>query len=157
MAGNNNTARIVAILLGLIFFALIAAFVTMALIQRDEVRINAIGPFGPAPGAERGGVRFAGAIHVWEVNGHVAIDAARNATATVHLRGPNGQPPGAGLDFTAAFDRPDTNAAAIPARLRRSGPGVYSGAAALPADGPWRLRLAVPEVTGVLAFTVDPQ
>lgn len=156
MAGNNNTARIIAGILGLIFLLLILAFVTMALVQRDEVRINAIGPFGPAPGAERGGVRFAGAIHVWEVNGHVAIDAARNATVSAHLRGPNGQPPGAGLDLTAAFERPDSDAGAIPARLRRSGPGVYTGAAALPADGQWRLRLKVPEVTGVMVFTVDP-
>lgn len=157
LAASNNTPRIVAALLGLVFFALIGAFVTMAMISRDEVRINAIGPLGKAPGIERGGVRFSGTVHVWEVVGSVGTDHDGHARLELNLRGPNGQPPDGRLELSAAFARPDSEAPPIAAPLRRVGPGVYDGQATLPGDGPWLLRLAVPEVTGVLAFTVDPR
>ncbi|MDX5446010.1 MAG: FixH family protein [Zoogloeaceae bacterium] len=156
MAAGNNTPRIVAVILALTFFALIGAFVTMAMISRDEVRLNAIGPLGPAAGVERGGVRFSGTVHVWEVVGSVGTDHEGNAQLSLNLRGPNGQPPDARLQLAAAFARPDSEAAPIEAPLRRVGQGVYEGRAALGGDGAWRLRLIVPEVTGVLAFTVDP-
>jgi hypothetical protein len=156
LAASNNTPRIVAAILGLVFFALIAAFVAMAMISRDEVRINAIGPLGKAPGIERGGVRFSGTVHVWEVVGSVGTDPAGNARLELNLRGPNGQPPDAGLQLTASFVRPDEGATPIAAPLQRTGRGVYDGSATLPGDGPWLLRLSVPEITGVLAFTVDP-
>jgi hypothetical protein len=156
LAGSNNTPRIIAAILGLVFFALIAAFVAMAMISRDEVRINAIGPLGKAPGVERGGVRFSGTVHVWEVVGSVGTDQQGNAQLNLNLRGPNGQPPDGRLELSAAFARPGSDAAHIPVRLQRVGQGVYDGQATLPGDGPWLLRLAVPEVTGVLAFTVDP-
>lgn len=156
LADSNNTPRIVAAILGLVFFALIAAFVAMAMISRDEVRINAIGPLGKAPGIERGGVRFSGTVHVWEVVGSVGTDHDGNAQLSLNLRGPNGQPPDAGLQLGASFVRPDADAVAIPAVLQRIGQGVYSGSASLPGDGAWVLRLTVPEITGVLAFTVDP-
>lgn len=157
MATSNNTPRVVALILGLIFFALIAAFVTMAMISRDEVRINAIGPLGKSPGVERGGVRFSGTLNVWEVVGSIGADSERVAHLNMFLRGPNGQPPDDGLQLTARLVQPEGGGDGIAAPLTRTGPGTYAGSAPLPADGPWLLRLAVPEVTGVLAFTVDPQ
>ena len=157
MAGSNNTPRIVAAIFGLTFLVLIGAFVMMAMISRDEVRINAIGPLAKAPGLERGGVRFSGTVHVWEVLGSVGASADLQARVEMQLRGPTGQPPDAGLQLTAAFARPDSDAAPLAVPLRRTGQGAYAGSAPLPADGPWLLRLAVPEVTGVLAFTVDPE
>lgn len=156
MAGSHNTPRIVALILGLTFFALIGAFVTMAMISRDEVRINAIGPLGKAPGVERGGVRFSGTVHVWEVVGSVGTDSAGQAQLELNLRGPTGQPPDAGLPLSARFVRPDSDATPIAVTLDRVGRGVYTGSAPLPGDGPWQLHIAVPEITGVLNFTVDP-
>ncbi|HLW04299.1 MAG TPA: AAA family ATPase [Azoarcus sp.] len=156
MAGNPNTPRIIAAILGVIFFALVGAFVMMAMVSRDEVRMNAIGPLGKAPGVERGGVRFAGTLHVWEVSGSIGIDQHGHAHLSADFRGPSAQPPNPDFPLSAAFIRPDSDAEPIPAAMRRVGRGSYRGSAALPGDGPWLLRLTVPEVTGVLAFTADP-
>lgn len=156
MAGSNHTPRIVAAILGVVFFALVGAFVTMAMVSRDEIRMNAIGPLGKAPGVERGGVRFAGTVHVWEISGSIGIDQHGHAHLAADLRGPSAQPPNPDLPLSAVFTRPDSDAEPISASLRRVGRGSYRGSAALPGDGPWLLHLTVPEVTGVLAFTVDP-
>lgn len=156
MASGSTTPRIVALVLGLVFLALIAAFVAMALVTRDEVRLNAVGPLGPAPGLERGGVRFTGTIHVWEVIGGIGRDQARTARIDLNLRGPTAQPPEASLALTASLVRPDESATPLQVPLQRSGPGLYIGEAPLIADGAWQLRLSIPEVTGVLNFTLDP-
>lgn len=155
VASGSTTPRIVALILGLTFLSLIIAFVAMAMISRDEVRLNAVGPLGPAPGVERGGVRFTGTIHVWEVVGGIGHDAQGNAQLQLNLRGPTAQPPDASLPLSVALKRPDSEAT-LPIPLTRTGPGVYTGAAPLPGDGQWQLRLTVPEVTGVLNFTLDP-
>lgn len=156
MAAGNNTPRIVAAIIGLVFFALIAAFVTMAMITRDEARLNVIGPIPASPGLERGGVRFAGTVHVWQVDGRLASDASGNLRIAIDLLGPNGQPPPPSLPMALALDMPEREMAPLRPRVQVGTLGAYTANVELPTTGQWRLRLEVPEITGVLLFTVDP-
>lgn len=155
MNRSTRTPRIVAAVLGLLVLVLIGAFVAMALVTRDEVRLGAVGPLGKAPGLERGGVRFAGALNVWEVQGSLGADRDATAHLSLSLRGPTGQPPGGALPLTARLARPGDDGDGIAVPLSRTGPGLYAGRAPL-AEGRWVLRLGLPEVTGTLAFAVDP-
>lgn len=153
-AAEGNGARIAALAIAGAFLLLILAFVTMAFIDRDEARLNPIGPVATGAGSERGGVVFAGAAGTWELRGQVGIDAQRNVRVAFDLVSPTGQPAPASLVPTIAFDRPDSEMTPLAATASREAPGSYVATAPLPADGQWRLRIGLPEIAAVLVFDV---
>lgn len=151
---ESNGARIAALAIAGAFLLLILAFVTMAFIDRDEARLDPIGPVAPGAGAERGGVVFSGAAGTWELRGQVAIDGQRRVHVAFDLVSPTGQPAPASLVPTVAFDRPDSETAPLSAIASREAPGSYVATASLPTDGQWRLRIGLPDIAAVLLFDV---
>ncbi|MDG3065272.1 AAA family ATPase [Thauera mechernichensis] len=148
-------ARLVALIVGGLFLLLIVAFVAMVFTVRDEARLNAVGPIPPAPGAERGGLVFHGTANIWEVRGRMTLDAERQVSFSFDLIGPTAQPAPATLAFDLSLDMPDHDRAPIPLQHTLAGPGSYVAKAALPEPGRWRLRLQLPEITGLFEFEVD--
>ena len=153
-SGARTTRWLVAIAGGL-FLLLVAGFIAMVVFVKDEVKLNAIGPVGRGPGAERGGLVFQGTLNVWEIHGRMAIDAGNRAHFELDMRGPSGQPAPPDLDFSLALAPADGSRPAIPVPHKSDGFGSYAADAQLPAAGPWQLRVAFPGVTGVFGFMAD--
>jgi len=148
-------ARLLALVVGGVFLALVIGFVSMVFFVRDETRLNAVGPIAAAPGAEQGGMVFLGTVNVWEVRGRMTVDAARVARFALELRGPTSQPAPPTLQFDLSLDKPGAGLAPLALRHENVGPGSWVASAPLPAPGRWRLRLALPEITGVFEFEVE--
>ena len=146
----------VAIIIGGLFFLLVAGFVTMVFFIQDEARLNAVGPIAAAPGAEQGGLVFHGTANIWEVRGRMTVDAERSARFAIDLIGPTGQPAPPSLDFRLLLAPPDENAAQLALNHSRTGPGSYlAQSGPLPTTGRWTLRIELPEITGVFGFDID--
>jgi hypothetical protein len=147
--------RMVAMSVGALFLLLVAGFVAMVFFVQEEARLNAVGPIAAGPGAERGGLVFRGTANIWEVRGRMTLDAQRQVRFGLDLIGPTGQPAPASLDFRIALDRPEHDMTPLRPGVVRTGPGAYAASAALPQAGQWRLRIELPEITGVFLFDVD--
>lgn len=154
-ATEARQARLLAIVVGGVFLALVIGFVSMVFFVRDETRLNAVGPIAAAPGAEQGGMVFHGTVNVWEVRGRMTVDAEREARFALDLRGPTSQPAPPTLQFDLSLDQPGTERPPIPLRHASAGPGSWVASAPLPEPGRWRLRLALPEISGVFEFEVE--
>lgn len=148
--------RVVAISLAAGFFLLIGAFVLMVFFVQDEARLNAVGPIAPAPGQERGGLVFAGTANIWEIRGRMTLDDTRQVRFDFDLTGPTGIPAPDTLEIAATLDMPEHDMAPIRVPIARGGSGAFATGAALPQPGKWRLRIELPEITGVFVFDVDP-
>lgn len=151
-AQSARSARLVALLVGLPIFALLLAFMVMPFLARDETRLNAVGPIPASPGLERGGVRFAGTVHLWEIDGRIGTDDQQRLRLAFDLRGPDGQPSPPGLEVGLTLDMPEREMVPLRLSTTRTGPGAYSASGSIPEEGRWRLRMEFPEVTGVLLF-----
>lgn len=156
MSSATRSTRLIALLIGLSFLALIAAFVVIAFNASDEVPLNAVGPVARSAGAEKGGVVFRGTANIWEVRGQLTQDADGRATVSLQLIGPTGQPPARSLALSASLQRPDQHDTAQPLALSPQGPGQFAGQSAPLAAGPWQLRLHFPEVVARFSFTAEP-
>ncbi len=148
-------ARLIASIVGGLFLLLIVGFVAMVFFVQDEVRLNAVGPIAPAPGAERGGLVFQGTANIWEVRGRMTIDSGHNVRFAFDLVGPTGQPAPPSLDLKLSVDMPDRDMPARPLPLTRTGIGSYVAIASALPPGRWRLRMDFPEIDGVFLFDVD--
>ncbi|MCB1900286.1 AAA family ATPase [Cognatazoarcus halotolerans] len=153
-ASARATRWMVAIAGGLLLL-LVAGFIAMVVFVKDEVKLNAIGPVGRGPGAERGGLVFQGTLNVWEIHGRMAIDAGNRAHFELDMRGPSGQPAPPDLDFSLALAAADGSRPPLPMPHKAGGFGSYTADVQLPAAGPWQLRVAFPGVTGILGFAAD--
>ena len=149
-------ARWLVGLVGGAFLLLIAAFVGMIFLAQDEIRLNAVGPIAAAPGAERGGVVFHGTANIWEVRGRLTQDGARRALLAIDLVGPTSQPAPAGLPLRLELERVDGTGAAVALEHRLVRPGSLVANSAPLEPGPWRLRIALPEIEAVQEFSVEP-
>lgn len=147
--------RLAAALIGGAFLLLLAAFMLFPLLAQDEVRLNPVGPIAAGPGQERGGLVFTGTVNIWEVRGRMTQDAQRQARFELHLMGPNGQPAPASLPLQLLLERLGETTPPLQPALSRTGPGTYAAVAALPAAGAWRLRLALPEISGIFVFDAE--
>lgn len=159
-AVNSRTSgargvRLVAVSIGTLFLLLVVSFMLMVFFVQDEARLNAVGPIASAPGAERGGLVFRGTANIWDVRGRMTLDADQRVRFALDLIGPAGQPAPASLDFALALDMPAHDMEALRPAVSRTGPGSYVAAAPLPHAGQWRLRIELPEITGVFLFDVD--
>lgn len=148
-------ARLIALVLGGLFLLLILGFIAMVFTVRDEARLNAVGPIAAAPGAERGGLVFHGTANIWEVRGRMTLDEQRQVRFSFDLIGPTAQPAPPALEVALSLDMPDRDRAPIPLPHTLTGPGGYAASALLPEPGRWRLRLQLPEITGLFEFEVD--
>lgn len=148
-------ARVVALVIGGLSLALIGAFIAMIFFVHDEVPLHAVGPVPPGPGAERGGLVFQGTVNIWTVNGRVALDAERNARVAVALTTTSGEPAPATLPLGLAFDSADPEGPKLQMRQQLIAPGNYVANTQLPGAGHWRLRVELPEVTGILKLEVE--
>lgn len=147
--------RRVAIAVGTLFLLLVSGFLAMVFFVHEEARLSAVGPIAPGPGAERGGLVFRGTANIWEVRGRMTLDAQRQVRFGLELIGPTGQPAPASLDFRIELDMPDHDMTPLRPGVVRTGPGAYAASTALPHPGQWRLRIELPEITGVFLFDVD--
>jgi hypothetical protein len=147
--------RVVALVMGAAFLMLVLAFVMMVFFVHDEARLNAVGPIASSPGAERGGLVFTGTANIWEVRGRMTLNDDRQVRFDVEFVGPTAQPAPDSLDVRFALDMPEHDMEALRPPLRRAGPGGYVATAALPHPGQWRLRIELPEITGVFLFEVE--
>lgn len=154
-ATSARQTRLLVAIIGGLFLLLVAGFVAMVVFVQDEVRLNAVGPVAAAPGAERGGLVFQGTLNIWEVHGRMMLDVERQATFELDLRGPTGQPALPDLAFALTLVGPDANLAPIELRHAAVGIGSYAASGRLPMPGRWQLRMALPEVTGVLEFSAE--
>lgn len=152
----TRSARFIALALGIPILLLIIALMSMAFISRDETRLNAVGPLPASPGLEQGGVRFTGTVHVWDVDGRIGANDAREIRLGLDLRGPDGQPPPPNLAFEMELVMPGHDMPPVPVRFERTGIGAYSGRSdSLPMPGRWSLRILFEQITGVLEFEVE--
>lgn len=151
-----RSSRLIALALGVPIILLLVALMTMGLVSRDETRLNAVGPVPASAGLEQGGVRFAGTVHTWEIDGRIGADDERRIHLGLNMRGPTAQPPPPDLAFEMTLEQVDGAAESVPVSFERTGTGSYSGrSASLPAPGRWSLRIAFEHVTGVLEFEVE--
>lgn len=151
----SRGVRMVAISVGALFLLLVAGFVAMVFFVQEEARLNAVGPIAPGPGAERGGLVFRGTANIWDVRGRMTLDAERRVRFELDLIGPTGQPAASTLDLRLVLDMPERELAPLYPRIARTGAGAYAASAALPQPGQWRLRIELPEITGVFLFIAD--
>lgn len=152
--GAARQARVVALVIGGLSLALIGAFIAMVFFVQDEVPLHAVGPVAPGPGAKHGGLVFQGTVNVWTVNGRVALDAGRNARVAVALTTTSGEPAPTGLPLSLALDMAGADGPTLPMSQRLVAPGSYVANAQLPSAGRWRLRIELPQVTGVFELDV---
>jgi hypothetical protein len=141
--------------IGGLSLALIGAFIAMIFFVQDEVPLHAVGPVPPGPGAERGGLVFQGTVNVWTVNGRVALDAERNAHVAVALTTTSGEPAPARLPLGLALDMAGAEGTRLAMPHRLVAPGNYIASTQVPSAGHWRLRVELPEVTGILKLDVE--
>ena len=148
--------RIFALVIGVLSLALVGGLISMVFFVSDEVKVPAVGPVSPGPGAERGGLVFQGTVGLWQINGTQTTDASRRVRFDMQLAGGSGQPPPPDLRMRWVLDLPDSGLPQISITPSQVGPGRYTGTAQLPADGQWNLRIQTSVVTGRFRFYVDP-
>jgi len=153
--GPARGVRRAVIAVGALFLLLVGGFLTMVFFLQGDARLNAVGPIAPGPGAERGGQVFRGTVNVWEVEGHMTLDAARQVRFSLQLVGPTGHPAPAWLNFHIELDMPGRYMPPLRSGVVRTGPGTFVASTALPYPGQWRMRIKLPELAGAFLFDVE--
>lgn len=153
-AAAATQARWIAAVIGTLSLLLIGAFLAMVLFVHDEVPLHAVGPVPPGPGAEHGGLVFQGTVNVWTVNGRVRLDAGRTARFELDFASTGGEPPRVGLPLVLKLDRPGRDIPPLHLRHSLVAPGSYVASAQLPESGRWRLRIELPNITGLFELDV---